>query len=54
VGQHLSDDEARALQEADSVAQAVNSAARFLAYRPRSAAEVRRNLAEKGFPRAGD
>ncbi len=50
VGQHLSDDEARALQEADSVAQAVNSAARFLAYRPRSAAEVRRNLAEKGFP----
>lgn len=49
VGQSLSDDEARALQEADSVAQAVNSAARFLAYRPRSAAEVRRNLAEKGF-----
>lgn len=49
VGQALSEAEARALQETDSVAQAVNKAASFLAYRPRSTAEVRRSLAGKGF-----
>jgi regulatory protein len=52
LGQALSEAEARALQETDSVAQAVNSAARFLAHRPRSTAEVRRNLTEKDFPEA--
>lgn len=49
VGQVLTEDDVRVLREADSVAQAVGSAARFLAHRPRSVAEVQRNLAEKGF-----
>jgi regulatory protein len=52
VGQALSEAEVRALQETDSVAQAVNKAASFLAYRPRSTAEVRRNLARKDYPEA--
>lgn len=47
-GQTLSDAEIAALRGDDAVAKAVDSAARFLAYRPRSTAEVRRNLAEKG------
>lgn len=46
-GQHLSRDLVAELRHADAVGQAVDSAARFLALRPRSEAEVRRNLAEK-------
>jgi len=49
-GQQLTEAEAAALQGEDSVGQAVDSAARFLAYRPRSTAEVRRNLLDKGMP----
>jgi regulatory protein len=51
-GQELTEAEIAALQGEDSVGQAVDSAARFLAYRPRSTAEVRRNLFEKGMPDA--
>ncbi|MBZ0286433.1 MAG: RecX family transcriptional regulator, partial [Anaerolineae bacterium] len=49
-GQQLSDSEVEALRGDDEVARAVETAARFLAYRPRSVAEVRRNLIEKGMP----
>jgi regulatory protein len=48
-GQTLSEAEIAALQGEDTVIQAVDSAAHFLGYRPRSLAEVRRNLAEKEF-----
>lgn len=51
-GQVLSEDEITRLTDADAVKKAVDSAARFLAYRPRSLAEVRRNLAQKGIPEA--
>jgi regulatory protein len=49
VGQSLSDQDMAALQAADGVAQAKQKAFRFLSYRPRSVAEVRRNLAGKGI-----
>lgn len=49
-GQTLTEAEVRALQDSDAVTRAVNSAARFLAYRPRSIAEVRRNLTGKKLP----
>lgn len=48
-GQRLSDAEVNALREADVRQQAVESAAHFLGYRPRSMAEVRQNLAAKEF-----
>lgn len=48
-GQTLSDQEVAALRGEDAVAKAVDSAARFLSYRPRSIAEVRRNLAGKSI-----
>lgn len=48
-GQELSPAEIDALREADSVNRAVDKAARFLAYRPRSEHEVRHNLVGKGF-----
>lgn len=47
-GQTLTDADIAALQTDDAVARAVDRAARFLSYRPRSTAEVRRNLAGKG------
>lgn len=49
-GQHLSDAQVAALQAEDEVGKAVDSAARFLSYRPRSTEEIRRNLAEKSIP----
>lgn len=49
-GQVLSDAEIAALRGQDTVAQAVDSASRFLSYRPRSVQEVRQNLVEKDFP----
>jgi len=49
-GQTLSEAQIAALKDADAVAKAVDSAARFLSYRPRSTAEVRRNLADKSIP----
>jgi regulatory protein len=45
-GQQLAEDEVAALKGQDEVGKAVDRAARFLAYRPRSVQEVRRNLQE--------
>lgn len=51
-GQQLTDAEIALLKDQDAVSQAVDRAVRFLAYRPRSMAEIRRNLAEKQTPEA--
>jgi regulatory protein len=51
-GQVLAEAEIAALREADAVVQAVNTAAHFLSYRPRSTAEIRRNLKEKDVAEA--
>ncbi len=48
-GQELSPGEITSLQAEDEVHRAVESAVRFLASRPRSEAEVRRNLQKKTF-----
>jgi len=47
-GDELSDEKIAALKDQDDVAKAMDSAVRFLAHRPRSAAEVRRRLNQKG------
>jgi len=47
VGQVLSDDDVARLQGRDKVEQAYERALNFLSYRPRSEAEVRRNLRKK-------
>ena len=47
VGQELSDDEIVRLQMRDEVEKAYERARNFLSYRPRSEAEVRRNLGKK-------
>jgi regulatory protein len=44
VGQFLSDEEIAQLQSADTLEQAADRAVNFVAYRPRSVAEVRRRL----------
>lgn len=49
-GQVLSEAEIAMLRGEDAVLQAVDRAANFLSYRPRSEQEVRRNLAEKDTP----
>jgi regulatory protein len=49
-GQSLSEAEIAALRDEDAVLKAVDGAARFLRYRPRSLAEVRRYLVEKNLP----
>lgn len=51
-GQALTEVEIAALRDEDAVVQAVDSAAHFLGYRPRSTTEVRRNLTEKEFAAA--
>lgn len=48
-GQILTDTEIARMQGEDLVVRAVDSAARFLGHRPRSIAEVRKNLKEKDF-----
>lgn len=48
-GQVLTDAEIAGMQSEDLVVRAVDSAARFLGHRPRSVAEVRKNLKEKDF-----
>lgn len=48
-GQTLTDAEIALLQDDDAVVKAVESAVRFLAYRPRSVSEVRRNLSGKSI-----
>ncbi len=52
VGQHLSDAEIEALRGQDAVERAYERALRFLSHRPRSTAEVRRNLRRKGVSSA--
>jgi len=47
VGQMLSDDDIARLQKQDEVERAYERALNFLSYRPRSEAEVRRNLRKK-------
>src|SRR5690606_12380104 len=49
-GQQLTDEEIAELKEGDSLSRAVDRAVHFLAYRPRSIAEIRRTLAEKKTP----
>lgn len=49
-GQILTDIEIKELKNEDEIQRAVDSAARFLAHRPRSEAEVRQNLSKKQFP----
>jgi len=51
-GQVLSDDEIATLVNESAISLASDSAARFLAVRPRSAREIRDNLARKGTPPA--
>jgi regulatory protein len=51
-GQNLTEVEIAVLRDEDAVVQAVDSAVHFISYRPRSAREVRRNLAEKDIPDA--
>ncbi len=48
-GQALGETEIEALKAKDAVDKAVDRAARFLAYRPRSTNEVSRHLAQKGI-----
>jgi regulatory protein len=47
VGQALGDDDIARLQQRDDVERAYERALNFLSYRPRSEAEVRRNLGKK-------
>ena len=47
VGQALEDDDIARLQQRDDVERAYERALNFLSYRPRSEAEVRRNLGKK-------
>ncbi len=49
-GQVLAEDEIAVLRNEDAIVKAVNTAAHFLSYRPRSEQEVRRNLTEKETP----
>ncbi|MCB9457532.1 MAG: RecX family transcriptional regulator [Anaerolineaceae bacterium] len=48
-GQVLSEELIAELRDEDTILRAVDTAAHFLGYRPRSMAEVRQNLADKGF-----
>ncbi|MBZ0304093.1 MAG: RecX family transcriptional regulator [Anaerolineae bacterium] len=49
-GQELTEAEIAVLKDQDAVSRAVDRAVRFLSYRPRSVAEIRRNLADKQIP----
>jgi regulatory protein len=49
-GQTLTEAEISVLRGEDALSKGVDSAVRFLAHRPRSIQEVRRNLARKGLP----
>jgi regulatory protein len=51
-GCELSGTELRALADEDARREALQSALRFLSYRPRSEQELRQRLARKGLPRA--
>ncbi len=49
-GQHLTEADVAALEAQDTLARAIDTAARFLSYRPRSIQEVRDNLVKKDTP----
>ena len=49
IGQELSDDQIKGLAEDVSLARCLNTAYRFLSYRPRSEAEIRDRLHRHGF-----
>ncbi len=49
LGEGLNESRIAALQAQDSIAVARHKAVNYLAYRPRSVAEVRRHLARKGY-----
>ncbi|MFQ5593375.1 MAG: RecX family transcriptional regulator [Anaerolineae bacterium] len=50
VGQQLTDDDIANLKRDDAFEEAYNRALNYLSYRPRSSAEVRRNLQKKQTP----
>ncbi len=49
VGQELSDGDIEALTSAEQTQRCLNAAFRYLAYRPRSQAELKERLARRGF-----
>jgi len=49
LGQELSDYQIEALARSDHFHRCLNAAAHFLSYRPRSEAEVRKRLQQRGF-----
>ena len=49
IGQELSDDQIKGLAEDVSLARCLNTAYRFLSYRPRSEAEMKDRLHRRGF-----
>ncbi|MCC6614419.1 MAG: RecX family transcriptional regulator [Anaerolineae bacterium] len=49
-GQHLTEAEVEALEAQDTLSRTIDTAARFLSYRPRSIQEVRENLTRKNTP----
>ncbi len=49
IGQELTDADIAKLQAADNIEKARESALRFIEYRPRSIAEVRKNLRDKDY-----
>ncbi|MBE2223714.1 MAG: RecX family transcriptional regulator [Anaerolineae bacterium] len=49
VGQELSPDEIKTLQDQDTVEKAKDSAYRLISLRPRSAMEIQQNLSKKGY-----
>ncbi len=52
VGQELSDEDIARLREADAQEQAYQRALRYVGYRPRTAAEIRRHLLKRGTAEA--
>jgi regulatory protein len=50
VGQELTDAEIERLQTQDGNEKALQTALRMLSYRPRSEAEIKKKLSQKGFP----
>jgi regulatory protein len=51
-GQQLTTEQIEELRNQDAINKAVDHAARFLSYRPRSIEEVRQNLAGKDYPQS--
>ncbi|MEL6268591.1 MAG: RecX family transcriptional regulator [Chloroflexota bacterium] len=49
-GQELTEADITALKDGDAIVRAVDAAANFLSYRPRSSREVRDNLNKKDYP----